>query len=138
MEMIWHKDMSLVLNIIEPQQLIQNIQIIACMKKMIYKCYRYGLSFRVHFLKHCGVIVKLEQSEACSLMYIVLMFIFLANFCHSQWLTLQILYYREKYLKCLCLSIYQGFYLSLSSKFRICTAGLYSFFLWGKLNHRFR
>lgn len=70
--MIWHKDMSLVLNIIKPQQLIQNIQIIACMKKVIYKCYRYGLSFRVHFLKHCGVIVKLEQSEACSLMYIAL------------------------------------------------------------------
>lgn len=87
------------------------------------------MKFQSAFLKHCGVIVKLEQSEACSLMYIVLMFIFLANFCHSQWLTLQILYYREKYLKCLCLSIYQGFYLSLSSKFRICTAGLYSFFL---------
>lgn len=61
--------MSLVLNKIKPLQLIQNIQIIACMKKMIYKCYRYGLSFRVHFLKHCGVIVKLEQSEAYSLMY---------------------------------------------------------------------
>lgn len=31
--MIWHKDMSLVLNIIKPQQLIKNIQIIACIKK---------------------------------------------------------------------------------------------------------
>lgn len=39
--MIWHKDMFLVLNKIKPLQLIQNIQIIACMKKMIYKCYRY-------------------------------------------------------------------------------------------------
>lgn len=105
--MIWHKDMSLVLNIIKPQQLIKNIQINACMKKVIHKCYRYGLSFRVHFLKYCAV--KLEQSEACSLVDIVLTFMFLTNFCHSQWRTLRILYYREKYLKCLCLSIYQGF-----------------------------
>lgn len=119
--------MSLVLNLIKPQQLIKNIQIIACLKKGFHKCYRDGLSFRVHFLKYCAV--KLEQSEACSLVYIVLTFMFLTNFYHSQWSTLRLLYYSEKYLKCLCLSIYQGFfYLSLSSKFRICTAGLYSFF----------
>lgn len=134
--MIWHKDMSLVLNLIKPQQLIKNIQIIACLKKGFHKCYRDGLSFRVHFLKYCAV--KLEQSEACSLVYIVLTFMFLTNFYHSQWCTLRLLYYSEKYLKCLCLSIYQGFFISpwvLNLEFALL--GFIVFFLWGKLNHRF-
>lgn len=67
MEMIWHKDMSLVLNIIKPQKLIQNIQIIACMKKAIYKCYRYGLSWSI--VEWLWNLNSLRRAALCILYY---------------------------------------------------------------------
>lgn len=135
--MIWHKDMSLVLNKIKPLQLIQNIQIIACMKKMIYKCYRYGLSFRVHFLKHCGVIVKLEQSEAYSLMYYKCSYSSPISVTHNG------LHYRyctteKNILNACAYQFIKVFIFPWVLNLEFALLGFIVFFLWGKLNHRFR